>query len=600
MNLWTWKGIMVARSYDRRRQMRSAKERIRSVVFFAAALICVSCRGDLGPDHPGPDPITAGPAVELAFERQPVNTFTKLFLPSVTVVARDALGNTATDFTGAVTLAIGANPAEGTLAGTTTVNAVRGVATFFGLSIELPGDGYTLTASSEALAGATSAPFNIAPPYPTLRFTTTTTGADVPSTYYICIGEDYFYYCTYDATIGPNSSATVSVAPGSYPVYLYVPGNCTVSENNPRTITAVDTTEVPFSISCVATGSVRVTSITTGTDIDPDGYELCVTRSGMNDCQWWGHADPNSTVTISGVTAEPHTVWILGLTQNCTVDGGTSRAVTVPVHGTVDLTFNVTCGLYERIAFSLIPDGITISRVDGLAVQTLGPGKAPAWSSDGAMLAYECDGDICTINANGTGSARLTADAAQDRHPTWSPDRMKIAFASTRSGAAELYVMNAEGTGIVRLTDGIGVLGSPAWSPDGARIAFDCRVQAGNDDICIVNADGTGFTRLTSDQGRDYGAAWKPDGSKMAFATTRFGGPEIALMNPDGTGITRIGSGLAGSQPTWSPDGTRLAFVNVVDDYWWFPYDAIFVADADGSNSRFLAAGEQPAWKPHP
>ena len=585
---------MVARSDDGGRQMRGRMGRVRSGLFIGAALISVSCSDDLGPG-----PITARPAVELAFVRQPISTFTGTILTAVTVVARDALGNTTTDFTGAVTLAIGANPAAGTLTGTTTVNAVRGVATFVGLSIEQSGDGYTLTASSGALAGATSEPFNIAPPYPTLRFTTTTTGADVPSAYSLCIGDDFIYYCTYDATIGANSAVTVSVAPGTYPIYLYVPGNCTVSEDNPRTITAVDTTEVHFSINCVAAGSVRITAVTTGTDIDQDGYDFCVSRSGMNDCHWLGRADANGTVTIDGVTAEPHTVWILGLTQNCTVGGGTSRAVTVSEHGTTDVTFNVACAVADRIAFSSLPEGITVMRVDGLAVQTLAQGTAPAWSSDGARLAYECGADICTINANGIGSARLTGDAAQDRHPTWSPDRLKIAFASNRNGSLELYVINADGTAMVRLTEGVGFLGSPAWSPDGSRIAFDCRVQAGNDDICIVDADGTGFTRLTSNPGRDYDAAWKPDGSKLAIATTRFGGDEIALMNPDGTGVTRIGSGLAGFEPTWSPDGTRLAFVQVIDDYYW-TYDAIYVARTDGSNIRYLTRGAQPAWMPHP
>src|SRR6185437_10098239 len=56
---------------------------------------------------------------------------------------------------------IGTNPGSGTLSGTTTVAAVNGVATFAGLSIDKSGNGYTLTASDGALAGATSNTFNI-------------------------------------------------------------------------------------------------------------------------------------------------------------------------------------------------------------------------------------------------------------------------------------------------------------------------------------------------------------------------------------------------------------------------------------------------------
>src|SRR5207244_1006825 len=76
--------------------------------------------------------------------------------PAVQVTARDGQGNTATGFTGNVTVAIGANPSGGTLAGTATVAAVSGVATFSGLSIDKAGTGYTLVASSSGLTDPTS------------------------------------------------------------------------------------------------------------------------------------------------------------------------------------------------------------------------------------------------------------------------------------------------------------------------------------------------------------------------------------------------------------------------------------------------------------
>src|SRR5205807_1856409 len=81
--------------------------------------------------------------------------------PAMQVTALDGQGNTATGFTGNVTVALGANPGSGTLSGTTTVAAVAGVATFPGLSINKVGTGYTLTANSGSLSGTTSTPFNI-------------------------------------------------------------------------------------------------------------------------------------------------------------------------------------------------------------------------------------------------------------------------------------------------------------------------------------------------------------------------------------------------------------------------------------------------------
>src|SRR5947208_3925190 len=80
--------------------------------------------------------------------------------------ALDRAGNVVTGLNGLITVALGADPGGGTLAGTTSVNAVSGVATFSTLSINNAGNGYTLTASASGLTGATSASFNITAPPP--------------------------------------------------------------------------------------------------------------------------------------------------------------------------------------------------------------------------------------------------------------------------------------------------------------------------------------------------------------------------------------------------------------------------------------------------
>src|SRR5207248_3912515 len=104
--------------------------------------------------------ITAGTATALVFSVQPSTTVAGAAItPAVQVTAQDAQGNTATGFTGNVTVAIGTNPSSGTLAGTKLVAAVAGVATFSGLSIDKVGTGYTVTAT--AAGSATSAAFNI-------------------------------------------------------------------------------------------------------------------------------------------------------------------------------------------------------------------------------------------------------------------------------------------------------------------------------------------------------------------------------------------------------------------------------------------------------
>ena len=108
--------------------------------------------------------VTVGPAATLAFTTQPPATVTPQTAFGFAVTARDLGGNTATGFSGTVTVAIGTNPASGTLTGTLAQSAVAGVATFSGLSIDNIGTGYTLTASATGPTTATSTAFNIVAP----------------------------------------------------------------------------------------------------------------------------------------------------------------------------------------------------------------------------------------------------------------------------------------------------------------------------------------------------------------------------------------------------------------------------------------------------
>src|SRR5256886_151890 len=111
--------------------------------------------------------ITAGTATQLVFSVQPSSTTAGVTItPAVQVTALDASNNTATGFTGNVTLAIGTNPGSGTLAGTATIAASAGVATFATLWIDKAGTGYTLVASGAWRAARTSNAFNITPGAP--------------------------------------------------------------------------------------------------------------------------------------------------------------------------------------------------------------------------------------------------------------------------------------------------------------------------------------------------------------------------------------------------------------------------------------------------
>jgi hypothetical protein len=106
--------------------------------------------------------ISPGAASALAFTTQPgdVNIGAPISGPP-TIAVQDAFGNTVTSSTASITAAIEDNPGGGTLSGTTSKNAVAGVASFNDLSINQPGNGYTLNASSTGLTSATTNTFNI-------------------------------------------------------------------------------------------------------------------------------------------------------------------------------------------------------------------------------------------------------------------------------------------------------------------------------------------------------------------------------------------------------------------------------------------------------
>src|SRR2546429_3779010 len=107
--------------------------------------------------------VAVGTPTQLVFSVQPSNTTAGAAIaPAVQVTAQDAQGNTATQFSGSVTVALGTNLGGGTLSGTMTIAAVGGVAAFNNLSIDKAGTGYTLAATATGLSPATSAAFNVA------------------------------------------------------------------------------------------------------------------------------------------------------------------------------------------------------------------------------------------------------------------------------------------------------------------------------------------------------------------------------------------------------------------------------------------------------
>jgi PKD repeat protein len=196
--------------------------------------------------------------------------------------------------------------------------------------------------------------------------------------------------------------------------------------------------------------------------------------------------------------------------------------------------------------------------------------------------------------------------------PTWSPDGSRLAFncivgqvSSPWWSAAnnfDICAINADGSGFARLTSAPGRDEHAVWSPDNTRLAFTCYLDSpGNFEICAINADGSGLVQLTSEPGSDYDPAWSPDGARILFVTSRYDFTELAVMNSDGSDVTRVSPGIPADTPSWSPDGTHIAFVYRVpwDPNWWgAPTSFVYVMNADGTGLTDLGWGDSPVWRP--
>src|SRR6185369_12257807 len=113
---------------------------------------------------------------------------------------------------------------------------------------------------------------------------------------------------------------------------------------------------------------------------------------------------------------------------------------------------------------------------------------------------------------------------------------------------------------------------SPVFSPDDKQIAFS-GTHGGISDLYVVNADGSNLRQLTNDEYADLQPSWSPDGTKIAFATDQ--SPEsnlnilklskwrIAVMDIASGQITVLpGQDGLNLNPQWSPNGSELAFVS--------------------------------------
>jgi hypothetical protein len=136
----------------------------------------------------------------------------------------------------------------------------------------------------------------------------------------------------------------------------------------------------------------------------------------------------------------------------------------------------------------------------------------------------------------------ITSSSSQGS-PQYSADGGKVAFVSTRSGSAEIWVSDADNSNPVRLTNVGGYrVGTPRWSPDGKHIAFDSRVS-GNPDIFVVPVRGGEPRQLTNASTQEMVPSWSRDARWIYFCSDRTGQLQIWKMPAEGGAPSQVTKG---------------------------------------------------------
>jgi Tol biopolymer transport system component len=170
-----------------------------------------------------------------------------------------------------------------------------------------------------------------------------------------------------------------------------------------------------------------------------------------------------------------------------------------------------------------------------------------------------CAHEIYSMNADGSAQTRLTNNTAGDDEAAWLPaDGANIAFESDRASTCEqrlimssscsydIWSMVNDGSNQAQRTSDLGDEGHASYSPDGTRIAFSGQnpdfPPAAGDRLAILTGESEIFTM--------------PAGGESVSAPT-------PLLPSDQTGLTGPTSAVFDSFPTYSPDGSKIAFTRL-------------------------------------
>ena len=409
-------------------------------------------------------------------------------------------------------------------------------------------------------------------------------------------------------------------------------------------------------------GYVRVTVVSTGGDLDADGYTVAIDAEAPRTLP----GDTGNHVEAFYVPSGAHGVTLGNVAGNCTLSGESSRTVTVAAGGVAEVKFDLVC----------MPTGLTISTVTtgvdrpdeyrvlvndqpsivvgSSASGTVGrltPGsytvrlRAPAHCTAAGgnpvtvnvaakamtpvsfavactpavrleKIAYVNDTTIGTtkerwvgtVNLNGTGAELFRPGDA----PAWSPDRTRFVFSATRcfdprddNGTVcegKLQLVDPE-TGNITLFSGGQHGFHPAWTGSVQAVAFETDAGTPGDDMDLNVMTFTAADTLTKlpipgPQSLER-PTWSPDGTRVAFVCRWATTTDLCIVNRDGTGLVRLTEDAQrDDHPAWSPDGTRIAFTRYPVGSTSDASAEVVLMDLATKQITPLTQGLDPAWSP--
>ncbi|PYJ09636.1 MAG: hypothetical protein DMF06_09395 [Verrucomicrobia bacterium] len=200
----------------------------------------------------------------------------------------------------------------------------------------------------------------------------------------------------------------------------------------------------------------------------------------------------------------------------------------------------------------------------------------------------------------------LLARARHRPHLYPPPRQSFVSYRGVFEVGYQIFVMNADGSNQTAVSSSYGDDTEPAWSSDGTRIAFTNAPRPMGPppyppptSYIIVRQIGSLHQALPAPTPTlDSDPTWSPDDTRIAFTSQNEGYDQIYVMDANGSNLGNLTNNPAGDfQPAWSPDGTKIAFTSERDGD-----PEIYVMDATSLNQTRLtnnpAQDFRPAWSP--